>query len=205
MDFNEYAKHWDNDKRIQRATRIASEIRVTIHTDGTGEALDFGCGTGLISFHFLDDFSNITLLDPSEGMLKILHDKMEAAQITTMAPVQGTISEHVNEWTEKFKVIYTSMALHHIVQIKETLSLLTTCLAPGGQFVIIDLEKEDGHFHVDEENFEGHSGFDLPALKTLLENAGLTDVHSHVFFEGYKETSNGPIPYTLFIMHAHKA
>jgi len=204
MDFNEYAKHWDNDKRILRAARIASEIRTALHTDGTGEALEFGCGTGLISFHFLDDFAGITLLDPSEGMISILSDKVANAQITTMTPVQGTISEHAAEWEGKFKVIYTSMALHHIVEIKETLSLLTECLAPNGQFVIIDLEKEDGHFHADEKHFEGHHGFDHTVLQGILGDVGLTSVRSHVFFEGFKETANGQVAYTLFIMCARK-
>jgi hypothetical protein len=46
-------------------------------------------------------------------------------------------------------------------------------LAPGGHLCIADLEREDGSFH--GADFDGHRGFERPALADELAAAGFTD------------------------------
>ena len=51
MNFDDEAKDWDNDpKKTERAIIFAKEIIDFINPDKTMNALEFGCGTGLLSF-----------------------------------------------------------------------------------------------------------------------------------------------------------
>lgn len=68
MSFNDYAKTWDTDERINRAKIIAQEISNSIEFGKNYSAMEFGCGTGLISFNLHDKFEGITLVDSSKGM-----------------------------------------------------------------------------------------------------------------------------------------
>ncbi len=38
-------------------------------------AMEFGCGTGFISFNLIDSFKSITLIDSSKNMIDILSNK----------------------------------------------------------------------------------------------------------------------------------
>ena len=41
-------------------------------------ALDYGCGTGLLSFPLKDELGHITLNDNSAGMLEVVQEKILA-------------------------------------------------------------------------------------------------------------------------------
>lgn len=78
--FDDRAKEWDNDsQKIERARVVADAIRASIHLRPSMTALEYGCGTGLLSFALLADLGAITLADTSEGMLAVLSDKIRAA------------------------------------------------------------------------------------------------------------------------------
>ena len=53
MDFNEIAKEWDSDRRIQRAIKISDLIFSKSIIERETILLDYGCGTGLISQNFI--------------------------------------------------------------------------------------------------------------------------------------------------------
>ena len=76
MSFDDYAKTWDTDKRINRAKKVANEIRNSIDSEINYSAMEFGCGTGLVSFNLYDKFKKITLIDSSKGMIDILNSKI---------------------------------------------------------------------------------------------------------------------------------
>jgi len=48
MDFSAAAAGWDTERRIKRAGIIADEIAASINIKDDHNALEFGCGTGLI-------------------------------------------------------------------------------------------------------------------------------------------------------------
>lgn len=50
MDFDIQSITWDDERRKNRAKLIAQEISKSIHIEKQYTALEFGCGTGLISF-----------------------------------------------------------------------------------------------------------------------------------------------------------
>jgi ubiquinone/menaquinone biosynthesis C-methylase UbiE len=106
MNFDIQSITWDDERRRDRAKLIAEEISKSIQIEKQYTALEFGCGTGLISFCLNDKFEMITLVDTSKGMIDVLNSKIEAFEIDINE--NHTLSEN------SYDVIYTSMALHHI-------------------------------------------------------------------------------------------
>jgi len=66
MNFDDYAKTWDTDEKIDRAKIIENEISNSMGINETNSAMEFGCGTGLVSFNLYDKFKSIALVDSSK-------------------------------------------------------------------------------------------------------------------------------------------
>lgn len=203
MDFNQEAVNWDNDRRVQRAKIIANEIYKAIPEKKSLHAMEFGCGTGLISFNLKDRFEQITLIDTSEGMIEILKQKIQEQKAGNMNAIQADINSNALQ-LGKFDVIYTSMALHHVVDTEKTLRNLYNLLQENGCLCIVELDEEDGSFHKEEKDFDGHNGFNQKDLKQLLEKVGYMDVCSRSFYKDYKTIENAKVDYSLFLMEAKK-
>ncbi len=202
MFFDDYAKKWDTDRRINRAKIIAEEIVNSIEINKGCSAMEFGCGTGLISFNLVEKFENITLIDSSKGMIDVVKEKIEKYEVDNMKPY--AIDLFNEEIIEKFDLIYTSMVLHHIQDISGLANKFYTLLNDGGQVIIVDLDKEDGSFHKNEPGFNGHNGFDQEKLKEIFIEVGFRDAESTTFFYDEKKIEGKNIKYSLFIMKAQK-
>lgn len=202
MFFDDYAKKWDTDRRINRAKIISEEISNSIEINKEYSAMEFGCGTGLISFNLVEKFENITLIDSSKGMIDVVKEKIEKYEVDNMKPY--AIDLFNEEIIEKFDLIYTSMVLHHIQDISGLANKFYTLLNDGGQVIIVDLDKEDGSFHKNEPEFNGHNGFDQEKLKNIFIEVGFRDAESTTFFYDEKKIEGKNIKYSLFIMKAQK-
>lgn len=203
MDFSIEASNWDNERRAKRAKTIAEEICKAIQTDCYCRALDFGCGTGLVSFNLYDRFESITLVDTAGGMIDVLNQKIQASGVKNMTALQMDINDQTAA-IGRFDVIYTSMALHHIKDTETTLRNLFALLNNGGYLCIVELTEDDGTFHKLEENFDGHNGFDQVDLGNSLAHVGFHDVTSHVFYNGENIISGNSVKYSLFLMVGKK-
>ena len=205
MHFDEEAKDWDNDpKKIERAIIFAKEINDFIKPDKTMNALEFGCGTGLLSFQLKDYFNTITLADNSEGMIKVLQEKIVEEGVENFKPLHIDSLESdlkVNE----YDVIYTLMTLHHIPDVNNIVKVFNSILKRGGYLCIADLVKEDGSFHSDHDNFDGHNGFDKNELSAILSNIGFSVEYYKICFEIVKEFDDENKKYPLFLMICNKA
>jgi 2-polyprenyl-3-methyl-5-hydroxy-6-metoxy-1,4-benzoquinol methylase len=173
-DFDAKARGWDDvPGRKERAEAVAKAIRREVNLSNKMSALEYGCGTGLLSFALQPFPGSITLADSSPGMLKVLQEKIDANAITNMKPI---LLDLVNDPMpiEKYDLIYTLMTLHHITDTQSILGKFHSMLKPGGILCISDLEKEDGTFHTYE--FHGHHGFDRQELLELLINTGFISI-----------------------------
>ena len=204
MCFDTAASGWDNEMRTERAKVIAAEIRAYLPDKTKSRAMEFGCGTGLISSCLTDRFEHITLIDTSAQMIKVLEDKIAARRITNMTPVLMDINADEEVRKARYDVIYTSMALHHIPDTEGTLKNLKEMLADGGCLVIVDLTEDDGSFHRLEKDFDGHNGFDRIAMGSLMERLGYRDMESRVFYHAVKSIEGREVPYSLFILKVRK-
>lgn len=203
MSFDNYAKSWDTDERIDRAKIIANEISKSIAIDKNYSAMEFGCGTGLVSFNLYDKFKDITLVDSSKGMIDILGSKIDKYEVNNMLPYHLDISNE-NSIDKKFHVIYNSMVLHHIQDTEAMINTFYQLLNKDGCLCIVDLDKEDGSFHKKYPDFDGHNGFIQDDLKNILIGAGFENIESNTFFYGEKSIEDRKVNYSLFLMKARK-
>ncbi|MGE5473898.1 MAG: class I SAM-dependent DNA methyltransferase [Ignavibacteriales bacterium] len=203
MNFNDVAEGWDTEKRISRARIIANEIFKSIKAEKVHCALDFGCGTGLISFNLCDKFDQITLVDTSKGMIDKLNTKIHDSKIQNMQAFNLDINNEF-ELLGKYDVIYTSMALHHIKDVKKSIEILYGLLNNDGYLCVVDLVEDDGSFHKLEKDFDGHNGFNTGEMSKVLEEVGFKNIDIYVFYEDTKDIGGLVIKYSLFIMIGKK-
>ena len=204
MHFNEQAKNWDNDPtKHERVKIFADEITQFINPNKKLNALEFGCGTGLLSFKLKDAFKTIILVDNSEGMISVLKEKINNAGIENFIPMKVDFLED-DFSIPKQDVIYTLMTLHHIKDLNRILSIFKANLKPVGYLAIADLVNEDGSFHAHLPNFDGHNGFDKSALSETLKKHGFEEVFYKICYTIEKKTENGIVEYPLFLMVAKK-
>lgn len=204
MNFDIESITWDDERRKNRAKLIAEEINKSIQIKKQYTALEFGCGTGLISFCLNDKFEMITLVDVSKGMVDVLNSKIETFKINNMKAYQIDINENNILPEHRYDVIYTSMALHHIIDTETTIKNLYRLLKKDGYLCIIDLDEEDGSFHKEEKDFNGHNGFNQNDLKSLLLKTRFKEVDVNTFYEDEKLVADIKVKYSLFLMVGKK-
>ena len=174
--FDEKAATWDDDPaHVERAQVVADAIRDAVPLDSSVRLLEYGAGTGLVSQALRDAVGPVTMADTSAGMRKVMEDKVAAGVIADARVWELDLASAPLATTEeRFDLIVTVLALHHLPQLEPVLSNFATLLAEGGHLAIVDLDEEDGTFHGD--GFDGHHGFDHDALADDLRKAGFTDV-----------------------------
>jgi 2-polyprenyl-3-methyl-5-hydroxy-6-metoxy-1,4-benzoquinol methylase len=174
--FNRQAEDWDNNpRRLAIAEAVFKALtRAAAFTERT-EALEFGCGTGLVTMQVAPLVRKVTAIDTSHRMLGVLEGKIMATGTKNIDSrcLDLTVPEEMHRLPKgHFNVIYASMTLHHIDDTASFLQELAALLAPGGTIAIADLDREDGFFHDDAEE-KVHPGFERPALAAMLQAAGL--------------------------------
>ena len=203
--FDERAKDWDaNPMRVERARIVAQAIRQAVPLRPGMTALELGCGTGLLSFALQPDFASITLADTSQGMLDVLSEKIKAAGADNMHPLSLDLASDPLP-ASRFEIIYSLMTMHHIPATDQVLRQCHALIVPGGWLCIADLEKEDGSFHQDTPDFDGHDGFDRDALQSKVEAAGFENVRFSTVFSVRKRIDDVEKVFPLFLMTASRA
>ena len=200
MHFDTQAKDWDNDPtKTERAKIFATEITDFIKPHKCWNALEFGSGTGLLSYELKDAFETITLIDNSEGMITVLNEKIENSGIKNFNPLLlDVFDDNLNIGT--FNVVYTLMTLHHIIDLNKILAIYNSLLKTDGYLCIADLVKENGSFHAQHPGFDGHNGFDKNELSVFLTHNGFNVEYYNICFEIEKELENDTKTYPLFLM-----
>ena len=201
MNYDKAALDWDTKMRVERAEAIAKEIGQHI-SNPCGNAMEFGCGTGLISFFLRDKLKNITLIDSSGGMIaqvtKKIHDASAEGSMTALK-LDLTKDRYTGQ---KFDFIYSSMVFHHIDDVASITSVLRDCLRDGGRICIVDLDIVDEKFHENEIGFDGHHGFDQNKIRDIFRSAGFENVESKTFYRNIKVVNGVDVPYSLFYIAA---
>ena len=202
-NFDERAKDWDSDPdKVERARAVAEAIRRTIPLSKGMRVLEYGCGTGLLSFALQSDLGQITLADVSEGMLEVLRQKIAGAGVRNMHPLRLDLSSDPLP-DEQYDLTYSLMVLHHIHDVKNILVKFRDLLVPHGYLLVADLDKEDGTFHTDGTT-DVHLGFDRNELQQMVEDAGFGNVRFSTAYEIKKKTGNEEKGFPIFLMTAQK-
>jgi ubiquinone/menaquinone biosynthesis C-methylase UbiE len=201
--FDSKARQWDDNPVFrERGLKIADAIRKAVPLRRDMNALDYGCGTGLLSFPLKDELSAILLADSSSGMLEVVNEKIAALGVTNMATLQLDLMADPPP-AQRFDLIVTAMTLHHVPDTDHILRIFHDLLQPGGYLCIADLDKEDGLFHGIEVDV--HHGFDQADLGQRAAQAGFADLQFQTVFSIAKEHATGPRDYPVFLMTARRA
>ncbi len=187
-EFDIKAVGWDlNPMHIERAEAIARQVIEKIQLQPWMTALEFGAGTGLTSFLIKDHLKEITMMDSSSEMVRIMHEKIEAAQAKNLKAIYFDLEK--NDWHNgKFDLIISQMVLHHVVDIDNIIKKFSLMLNPGGYIAVADLYSEDGSFH--GPGFSGHNGFDIQELSALIMKHGFLNINSNQCFVINKKISD---------------
>jgi len=201
--FDSKARQWDDNPIFkERGLKIADAIRKTLPLNKHMSALDYGCGTGLLSFPLKDELGAILAADSSSGMLDVLAGKIAAQGVSNMTPVKLDLLVDPLP-AQRFDLIVTSMTLHHVPDTDHILRIFHGLLNPGGYLCIADLDTEDGSFHGIEVDV--HHGFDRTDLGRRAEQAGFADVQFQTVFSIARERETGTRDYPVFLMTARHA
>jgi ubiquinone/menaquinone biosynthesis C-methylase UbiE len=203
-NFDERAKDWDSDpKKVERARVVAEAIRKAVPLSTSMTALEYGCGTGLLSFALQEDLGQITLADTSQGMLDVLSEKIAASGVTNMRPVHLDLETEPLP-AEKYHVTFSLMVLHHIRDARGSLKKFYDLLEPNGYLLVADLDKEDGSFHTDGTT-DVHKGFERRELQGWVEAIGYENIRFSTAYEIKKEIDGREKTFPVFLITAQKS
>lgn len=197
--FDEKAASWDsNPANRERAEAIAGKIREKINLSPGMAVLEYGAGTGMLSFLLKDDVKEITLMDNSIGMVQVMEEKIARDKMDHLKPLFFNLE--TTPYREKtFDLVVTQMVMHHVGDVKGMIRKFYDLLREGGSLVVADLYAEDGSFH--GSGFDGHLGFDIESLSQVMRNAGFKDVSHEPCFVIKKQTEmHGLKDFPVFIL-----
>jgi ubiquinone/menaquinone biosynthesis C-methylase UbiE len=200
-EFDQKARDWDKNKmHLERTMAVAGQLKKLIPDKPGMQALEFGAGTGLLSFFLKDMFSEITLMDSSREMLKMAEQKMEAGDHLKFKTLFLNL-EKEEYHGDPFDIIYSQMVLHHVRDTDAMIRKFYHLLNPKGILAIADLYQEDGSFH--DDNMDVHKGFDPEKLLAILLQQGFHDIQIAPCFVIRKEFPSDKIKeYPVFFMTA---
>ena len=197
--FDQKAATWDDEpRRVTLARAVADAIIAAAQPTGAMDALDFGCGTGLLALFLQPSLRSVTGIDSSRGMLAVLDRKIRERGLANVRTLLCDVEQ--GERPEgRYHLIVSSMALHHVAELPPLFRLFADLLLPGGILCLADLDTEDGTFHDAPINVH-HFGFERVALKEALAEAGFTACHDTTVAVIRKERGSYPV----FLISARK-
>ena len=188
--FESKAADWDKgDMKQMLSQAIGGAMVQKVAFQPQHHVMDFGAGTGLICSAIAPHVQSIAAVDIAPSMLERLAEKTELqAKVTTVC--QDILDCPLKD---KFDVIVSAMAMHHVQDTNAMLQNFYDHLKEGGIVALADLDAEDGSFH--PEDIEGvfHDGFDRSELQSKLERVGFRDVHFETVTTVYKDDKTYPI------------
>jgi 2-polyprenyl-3-methyl-5-hydroxy-6-metoxy-1,4-benzoquinol methylase len=196
-DFDAKANTWDADPaKVERARLVAEAIARDVPDLARRSVLDYGAGTGLLGFQLLPRAARITFADVSKGMLSVVEEKIARS---TGHDVNALLLDLTRDPSppDRFGLLCTLMALHHVPDVDGILRAFHSTLEPGGVLCISDLDREDGSFH--GPGVEVHPGFDRPALEGKIRAAGFGPVRFSTPCDVRKEVGGEMRTYPIFL------
>jgi ubiquinone/menaquinone biosynthesis C-methylase UbiE len=203
-NFDAEAASWDeHPARVKLAGDIARAIEERHIVTSDMDALDFGCGTGLLTLRLQPSVRSITGVDSSQGMLDVLQAKIGRLKLDNVR-TQWVDLDRGDRLEGRYNLVASSMTLHHIRDTRSLFERFHSVLTPGGFLCVADLDSEGGRFHEDNTGVF-HFGFDRSALRQELMDAGFDEVVHTTAAKVVKPASDGQMRrFTIFLLTARK-
>jgi len=201
--FDNKAAQWDDDpRRVKMAQALAAAIAAAVPLHPGMKALEFGCGTGLVTTVLAPQLGVVDAVDSSAGMLEVLRRKIQALAMSNIRPIQIDLTGD-QRIKGQYDVIFSCMVFHHIHNYASILNQFFSLLKPGGWIAVADLAAEDGSFHGPETHIE-HQGFDCNVFKDTLESIGYTNFSDTTAFVIPREQPDRTRYYPVFLVTGQK-
>ncbi|AOP15963.1 methyltransferase domain-containing protein [Bacillus licheniformis] len=175
--FEQIAKRYDTEERIELAKVIVNEVRPELRNSQSKSLIDYGSGTGLISLELSDLVHSILLVDSSKQMLEVAKAKISRKGIANAKTLYSDFTQETPEL--KADIVLMSLVLLHIPDTNKILQELFGILNDGGKLIIIDFDKNDKIQHP-----KVHNGFSHEELKKRLSDVGFKLTEMKTFFHG---------------------
>lgn len=176
--FEMIAAMYDTPDRIRLANVSSDAIREFVADAKDKDAIDFGCGTGLVGLNLLDDFRSVLFLDASPNMIGQVEQKISAMNLGN---AKTLIFDFEREGVSELNADYIFMAqvLLHIPDVETVLARLFGVLNEGGHLIVVDFDKNDN-----VASPVVHSGFDQEELAGKMARIGYREIRSRTFYRG---------------------
>ncbi|WP_188455753.1 class I SAM-dependent methyltransferase [Virgibacillus oceani] len=175
--FEQLAKKYDTEERMELAKVIVEEVRLELQQSKSKSLIDYGSGTGLISLELSDLVDSILLIDSSKQMLEVAQGKISQKGIINAEVLYSDFTKETPEL--KADIVILSLVLLHIPDTKKILQELFGVLNNGGKLIIIDFDKNDKIHHP-----KVHNGFSQEELTKRLSEAGFKSIEMKTFYHG---------------------
>lgn len=194
--FEMIANIYDTPERIQIAKVSSNAIREYLVDAKSKNAIDFGCGTGLLGMNLLNNFHSMLFLDTSQNMINQIRQKISDFNIQN---ADTLCFDFEKEGLSDLRADYIFMAqvLLHINDYKFVLSRLFDVLNEGGHLLIVDFNKN--------ENIVSdivHNGFHQDELTNMMTKIGYENIQSKTFYTGNRIFMGQDA--SMFILDAQK-
>lgn len=178
--FEMIASVYDTSERIHIAKVSSDAIREYLVDTKRKNAIDFGCGTGLVGMNLLNDFKSMLFLDTSPNMIHQIKQKISDANLENVDTLcfdfeKDRLSDLHTDY------IFMVQVLLHIQDVELLLSRLFDVLNEGGHLLIVDFNKN--------ENIVSdivHNGFEQEKLTEIITKIGFKNIQSKTIYSGSK-------------------
>lgn len=173
MNWDSEAAGWDDNPAVKAYNQAAFVSLVEscgqrgISVKGA-KALDFGCGTGLLTEALAASAAAVTAVDISAAMVAVLRDKIQQNRISNVQALHGAVE--TLGLAGDYDLITCSSVCGFLPDYPGTAKTLAGLLRPGGLFIQWDWAWTEG------EGDEPGYGLRPEEIRAALEGAGLKDV-----------------------------
>jgi len=212
--FNTEALTWDTRPNVIRATTLGHAAYLSQlpppTTLSTYDALEIGCGTGLLSLLLAPSLRSLTAVDAAPGMIDMLRHKLSASPppATNILPMCALLTDENDarigvdpvtgetQTGRRFDLVISHLVLHHIADLEGLFAMVFRVLKSGGRVAVTDYEDfgpEARRFHPEGKmgEVERH-GIGRGGMRALLEGAGFEEVRVETAFEMEKMVETEP-------------
>ena len=176
--FEMIAKIYDTPERVQIARVSSDAIREYLVDAKSKNAIDFGCGTGLVGINLLSDFNCMLFLDTSQNMIDQIKQKISGFNLQKATTLcfdfeKDSLSDIQADY------IFMAQVLLHINDIELVLSRLFNVLKKTGHLLIVDFDKNEKIV-----SDMVHNGFNQSELTEIMKKIGYKNIQSKTFYTG---------------------
>lgn len=111
--FEKMASRYDTEERINIARKSADAIRSYLENSKDKQAMDFGCGTGLVGINLLEEFESILFVDSSQNMIHQMDRKIKDFEIKNASTLYFDFEKEISI-DVRADYIFMSQVLLHI-------------------------------------------------------------------------------------------